>query len=151
MISLISVASTIAGVAAGAGSGSAGADAVSASFWNEPCGWSPTAPALVTMLVISPPGAERTAGRKGPPPHAIGLTEETEQHRARLVGDRQRLDAKLLLGLQGGQLSAFLAEVGVDQIADAGVERVLQVLHEGQLVLQGGRAGAEHAQRAVHL
>jgi hypothetical protein len=45
------------------------------------------------------------------------LPEETEQRGARLVGDRERLDAKLLLGLQGGQLSAFLAEIRVDEVA----------------------------------
>src|SRR5579862_6882462 len=75
----------------------------------------------------------------------LGLPEEAEQRGARLVGDRERLDAKLLLGLQGGQLSAFLAEVGVDQVADAGVQRVLQVLNEGQLVLQGRGPVAEVA------
>src|SRR5665213_3605590 len=88
---------------------------------------------------------------RDPPPHAFELAKETEENRARLVGDRQRLDAKLLLGLQGGQLSAFLAEVGVDQVADPGVQGVLQVLNEGQFVLQGRGPGAELAQRAVGL
>src|ERR1019366_8894369 len=98
------------------------------------------------IWVMALPGAGKTTGRQGPPPHALDLPEETQEDRARLVGDRQRLDAKLLLGLQGGQLSAFLAEVGVDQVADPGVQGVLQVLNEGQLVLQGRGPGAELAQ-----
>src|SRR3984957_18560003 len=101
---------------------------------------------ILAIWVMSLPRAGRRRAASGPPSHASELPEETQKDRTRLVGDRQRLDAKLLLGLQGGQLSAFLAEVGVDQVTDPGVQGVLQVLNEGQLVLQGRGPGAELAQ-----
>jgi len=84
---------------------------VAAPALGVPMPGSAMAPAVLTIWVMSLPSARKTAGPSGPPPHALELPEETQEHRARLVGDRQRLDAKLLLGLQGGQLSAFLAEV----------------------------------------
>src|SRR5690348_8498541 len=43
------------------------------------------------------------------------LAEQTQERRRRGVRDRQGLNAKLLLGLQGLQGRAFLREVGVDQ------------------------------------
>ena len=48
-----------------------------------------------------------------------GLPEQRQDRGRALVGDRQRLDAQLLLGLQGLQLGARLREVGVDQVANA--------------------------------
>jgi alpha-L-fucosidase len=58
----------------------------------------------------------------------------------------RRLDAQLLLGLQRLQLGAFLGQVGVDQVAHAGVEAVLQLADEGQVGVQAGRAGAQRGQ-----
>ncbi len=46
------------------------------------------------------------------------------------IGDRQSLHAKLLLDLQGLQHGAFRGHVGIDQVADAAVQRVGQLLHE---------------------
>ena len=46
--------------------------------------------------------------------------EQGQQDAARLVRDGQGLHTQLLLGLQGGQLGAFLGQVGVDQIARTG-------------------------------
>jgi len=48
------------------------------------------------------------------------LAEQAQQDGARLVGDAQGLDTKLLLGLQGRQAGAFLGQIGVDQVANPG-------------------------------
>src|SRR5690606_26782423 len=65
-----------------------------------------------------------------------------------LVGDRQGLHPKLLLGLQRRQSSAFLGQVGVDQVAHAGFQSVLHLAGEGQLTVEGFRLGAEIRQGA---
>src|SRR5712691_13074574 len=59
-----------------------------------------------------------------------GLTEQGEDGARALVGDRESLNAKLLLGLQRLQRCALGRKVGVDQRADAGGQRVGQRLDE---------------------
>ena len=44
--------------------------------------------------------------------------EQRQDHLRRLVGNRQGLYAKLLLGLQRRQLRAFLGEVSINEIAN---------------------------------
>src|SRR5205823_11991056 len=78
---------------------------------------------------------------------AWALAEKAEEDRRRLVGDRQGLDAQLLLGLQGLQLRAFLRQVRIDDVADAGVDGVLQLAHEVEVRLLGLGAGAELGKR----
>src|SRR4051794_32988174 len=58
------------------------------------------------------------------------LAEEREDRARLLVGDRQRLDAELLLGLQRLEVGALLGEVGIDQGRHAGLEGRGQLLHE---------------------
>ena len=77
------------------------------------------------------PRPMKAAGSYAPP--FSGLAEQRQDRLRRLVGDRQSLDAKLLLDLQGLQRGAFLGHVGVDQVADAGRQRVGQLLGEGRL------------------
>ena len=48
----------------------------------------------------------------------IRLAEQRHDRLRRLSGNRQRLNAELLLDLEGLQLRGFLGEVGVDEIAD---------------------------------
>ena len=67
----------------------------------------------------------------------------------RLVGDRQSLDAELLLDLQRLQLRAFLRHVGIDEIADTGGQRVGQFLGEGRLDRELRRAGRQLGERRV--
>src|SRR6185295_15581571 len=87
----------------------------------------------------SPARRTRTHGRgavRAPRPWTGRLTEEAQQDRRGLVGDRERLDAQLLLGLQSLQASAFLRQVGVDEVAHAGVDGVLQLRDEGVVRLK---------------
>src|SRR5690349_19352231 len=49
----------------------------------------------------------------------------------RAVGDRQRLDAELLLDLQRLEAGRFLVHVGIDELADTAVDGVHQALREG--------------------
>src|SRR5260221_1638942 len=80
------------------------------------------------------------------------LLAEERQHGARaLVGDRQRLDAELLLGLQRLKVGAFGREVGVDQLPDAGGQRVGQALDEVRLRRQLVCRRAQRAQRGLDL
>src|SRR5690606_29490228 len=64
------------------------------------------------------PAGDRDRSR--PPAPSLGLknlaaAEQRQDDLRRLVGDRQRLRAQLLLDLQGGESRAFLGQVGVDQ------------------------------------
>uniref|UniRef100_A0A0N5A026 NAD-specific glutamate dehydrogenase n=1 Tax=Parastrongyloides trichosuri TaxID=131310 RepID=A0A0N5A026_PARTI len=88
-------------------------------------------------------------GRAGRPAldHVL-LAEQTEQNRARLVRDRQRLHTQLLLGLQSRQARAFLGQVGVHQVADADFKRVLHLAGEGQRPFQRLGHGAQRTQLA---
>ena len=49
----------------------------------------------------------------------LTAAEQLQHGLRRLIGDRQRLDAQLLLRLQRLEPGAFFREVGVDKIADA--------------------------------
>src|SRR5439155_18212106 len=65
----------------------------------------------------------------------LGLAEQGEDGARALVGDRQRLNAELLLRLQSLQVGALGREVGVDELADTGRQRVGQGLDEVRLRL----------------
>ena len=58
------------------------------------------------------------------------LAEERQHDRRRRVGDRQSLRAQLLLHLQRLQAGRFLGEVGVDEVADTGFDRIRQLAQE---------------------
>src|SRR5689334_9388754 len=58
------------------------------------------------------------------------LPEERQHCRRRLVGDRQRLNAELLLCLQRLQAGTFLRQVGVDEVTDTVGQAVRQLGHE---------------------
>ena len=73
-----------------------------------------------------------------------GVLAEQPQHR--LVGlrrERQRGGGKLLAGLQGQHVGAFLVGVGQHQIVGAGLQRADQVLGEVLTGLHGGELRAE--------
>src|SRR6185312_14100076 len=59
--------------------------------------------------------------------------EQRQDGLRRLVGDRESLNAELLLDLQGLQHGAFLRHVGVDQLAQTGGQRVGQLGGERRL------------------
>ena len=61
--------------------------------------------------------------------------EQAEQGAVVRVGDRQRLHAELLLGLQSGQVGAFLRHVRVHQVADARGQGVGLGLHKRELAV----------------
>src|SRR5689334_1605767 len=100
----------------------------------------------------------RTAGSHGPPAAATSRgcyaapslfpdsAEQAQDVRRRRVGDRERLDAQLLLGLQRLELGAFLGEVGVDEVAHGGVQGVLQLADEGGVAVERLGTGAELGQ-----
>src|SRR6185436_13525343 len=69
---------------------------------------------------------------------------EQRQDRLRVaVGDRQRLNAELLLDLKGLQTGRLLVHVGIDQCADALVDRVAQVGEEALLSVDTRLGGAK--------
>src|SRR5581483_6273572 len=125
-----------------------------AGFW--PYVGSGTAAKLATLLSIScvegalrayaPLKEEADGGETNSPPPPSGLSEQAEQDGRRLVGDRERLNAQLLLGLQRLEVRAFLRQVGVHEVADARVDRVLQALDERQVRREGLVAGAQLAE-----
>ena len=82
-------------------------------------------------------------GRAGPAPAGVRLAEERQHVLRRLVGDRERLDAELLLGLQRGEAGRGLLHVRVDQRADAVLQRVGLLRQEGVLRLDAGLRRAE--------
>gem|GEM_PF-3959859 len=61
--------------------------------------------------LCNPPSPPRNSG-------SAVLSEEGQCQSAGLVGDRQSLNAKLLLGLQGLKFRRLFGQVGVDKIAD---------------------------------
>src|SRR5215471_5070977 len=73
----------------------------------------------------------------------FGLSEQGQDGARALVGDRQRLDAELLLGLQRLQVGALRREIRIDQLADAAGEGVGQRLDEVGLGLDLVGRGAE--------
>ena len=85
------------------------------------------------------------------PKLADRLAEKAQQGTLRGIRDRKRLDAKLLLSLQRGEIGAFLSDVRVHQIADTLSECVLEVGDEVQVGGQGVRASAELGDRGVDL
>ncbi len=101
-------------------------------FWPAP---------QAATLVLGDDGA----GHGAPLLH-VGLSEQAEQDRRRLVGDRQSLHTQLSLGLQRLQSCAFLAQIRIDQVTDAGLQRILQLAHELQVGAEGVGAGAQAAQ-----
>lgn len=62
------------------------------------------------------------------------LAEQAHDGLRRLVGDRQRLDAQLLLDLQRLELGAFLGQVRVDQVTDRAFDHVVELAGTQQLV-----------------
>src|SRR6478736_1436367 len=64
----------------------------------------------------------------------LRLAEERQDRLRVAVGDRQRLDAELLLDLQSLEAGRFLVHVGVDELADAAVDGVHQ--DRGRALLQ---------------
>src|SRR5690606_37454581 len=63
------------------------------------------------------------------------LALEERENRLRVaVGDLERLDAELLLDLQGLEAGRFLVHVGIDELADAALDRVHQA--GGEFLLQ---------------
>ncbi|GLS02485.1 hypothetical protein GCM10007859_25090 [Brevundimonas denitrificans] len=58
----------------------------------------------------------------------MGLAEQAQQDGSRLVGDAERLDTQLLLGLQGGQSGAFLGQIGIDEVAETPASRASWIL-----------------------
>src|SRR6185437_11384221 len=129
--------------------------ACTAGFW--PKVGSGVAAKAVTLLSIAPVVGGLSAyaplkdkaggGRTNLPPPPDGLLEEAEKDRGRLVGDRKRLNAQLLLGLQRLEIRAFLRQVGVHQVAHAHVDRVLQVADERLVRGQRLASRAELAER----
>src|SRR4051794_20251822 len=74
---------------------------------------------------------------------AVLLAEERQDRLSVRVGDRQRLDAELLLDLERLQAGRFHVHVGIDELADAAVERVHQRLGEALLDVDALLGGAE--------
>jgi hypothetical protein len=68
------------------------------------------------------PGIKRTSRQDMPGKPRLGqdkttaLTEEGEDKLRRLVGDRERLGAQLLLDLQRLKTGAFLRKIRIDQV-----------------------------------
>lgn len=71
------------------------------------------------------------------------LLEQGQDGLRRLVGDRQGLDAKLLLGLQRLQAGRSFFHVGVDQRADTRFQRIGQTRHEVRLIIDAFGRGAQ--------
>src|SRR5215510_10384830 len=78
-----------------------------------------------------------------PPEIVVGLAEERQEALAVAVGDRERLNAKLLLNLEGLQAGRFRVHVGVDELADTAGHRVNQGLHEFRIVRDAVLDGSE--------
>src|SRR5882724_1416438 len=73
------------------------------------------------------------AGPESPAPLLLLTSFSAEQRENDLrlrVGDRQGLDAQLLLDLQALQSGAFLSQVRIDQIADTSPQCIDQLGHE---------------------
>ena len=92
---------------------------------------------------------DRSAGAGRARPGRVLLAEERQHVLRRLVGDRERLDAELLLGLQRGEAGRGLLHVRVDQRADAVLQRVGLLRQEGVLRLDPGLGGTEGRRRGV--
>ncbi len=73
-------------------------------------------------------GRKKRAGQARPEcrERAAGSAEQLHDDLRGLVGNGKSLRAELLLGLQRGELRAFLCHVGVDEIADAAIEGIRQ-------------------------
>ena len=75
------------------------------------------------------PLSKESGGVFAPPPCRRpvqkGLAEQLEHRLVRLVGDRECRDFQLLLGLLGEQVGALLVLVGRDQVAGAGLQRLI--------------------------
>ena len=91
-----------------------------------------------------------SAGAGQRPPRPGALQRNSDEHvLRRLVGDRERLDAELLLGLQRGEPGRGLLHVGVDQRADAGLQRIRLLAEEGVLRLDPRLRGTEGSSGGV--
>ena len=80
----------------------------------------------------------------------VGSSLALEQRQDALgvrIGDRQRLDAELLLHLQRLQPGRFLVHVGVDELADAAVDGVHQDRGRALLQVDALLGGAERRSR----
>src|SRR6201985_530291 len=100
-----------------------------------------------------PERKNKRGGAFAPPRNAPlerGLVEQRQDGLRRLVGDRQSLNAQLLLDLQRLQRRAFLRHVGVDQLADTGGQRVGQRLAERRLDRGLLHASGELGESGVH-
>ena len=94
--------------------------------------------------------------QKTPRLAVAGLLEELEDQLAALIGDRQGLNAELLLCLQGLQAGRSLVHVGIHQGANARRVVVRQRAIEGRRIGQDvgrraeqGRIGRDRVQRRV--
>src|SRR5262249_16794040 len=84
--------------------------------------------------------------RRGPLPRPKArdrLTQELQNRRLLLIGDRQRLDTQLLTGLERREVGAFFVEIRQHQLVRAVVEGVDVVLGEVQPGLQDADIGAQ--------
>jgi hypothetical protein len=74
---------------------------------------------------------------------ASSVAEQRHDRGGRLVGDRQRLDGQLLLGLQRLEPGRGLFHVGIDQRTDARGREIREFANEVVLDLQPLLRGAE--------
>ncbi|KAI1692467.1 hypothetical protein Ddc_23592 [Ditylenchus destructor] len=92
-----------------------------------------TPPAKEKAGTANRPGLLRNplpANRKSLPP---ALAEERQKRLRRLVGNRQRLHAQLLLNLKRLKISRLLGQVGINKVADTRRDHVVQVAVERKL------------------
>lgn len=82
------------------------------------------AEALDSPSIAAMPAVKRSSRAAAPRPFFLTVKERQNDLR-RLVGDAQGLDAELLLRLQCCETGAFLGQVGVHEVADAGFVGIL--------------------------
>ena len=86
-----------------------------------------------------------------PSSRQAGLAKQLEDHLGRLVRDRQRLDAELLLHLQRLQSRRYEVQIRIYEPANTVVDRGLQACNEGLLELDAGLARAKGRRRRGHI
>src|SRR3546814_8564808 len=77
------------------------------------------------------------------------LAEQAEDALRTLVGNAQRLDRELLLHLQRRQTGRLAGEVGIDDVAQAFLGGVRDLLQERGLQFECPNLGTERAERRV--
>src|SRR6185312_2988107 len=83
-------------------------------------------------------------------PQSLLAAEERENVLARLVGNAERLDAELLLDLEGLQPGRFLVHVSIDELRNARRDRVPQSGNEVRLQIDALLVGAEAGRSLGH-